>query len=316
VFGGETRFSTKGDISSSRWGIWSNTLALIRMHPWAGVGFGEFNFAWTLTPFPGRPVAFFDHTHNLVLQLAVELGLPLAALVLGLLGWALFAALQKALRARDDVDTRQAPLRRAAFMMVLLILLHSLLEYPLWYAYFLLPTAFAFGLCLGDAGEAPSDGAPAAAGRTRPLLLASMLLMLGGVLSVADYSRVVVIFSPADNAPPLAERIASGQRSVFFAYQADYAAATTAENPVDALPAFKRAPHNLLDARLMIAWAKALDASGDTERARYIAQRLQEFHNEGADEFFAPCADKTTPAAALPFQCIAPTRAFSYEDFR
>jgi O-antigen ligase len=316
VFGGETRFSTKGDISSSRWGIWSNTLALIRMHPWAGVGFGEFNFAWTLTPFPGRPVAFFDHTHNLVLQLAVELGLPLAALVLGLLGWALFAALQKALRARDDVDTRQAPLRRAAFMMVLLILLHSLLEYPLWYAYFLLPTAFAFGLCLGDAGEAPSDGAPAAAGRTRPLLLASMLLMLGGVLSVADYSRVVVIFSPADNAPPLAERIANGQRSVFFAYQADYAAATTAENPVDALPAFKRAPHNLLDARLMIAWAKALDASGDTERARHIAQRLQEFHNEGADEFFAPCADKTTPAAALPFQCIAPTRAFSYEDFR
>ena len=316
VFGGETRFSTKGDISSSRWGIWANTLALIRMHPWAGVGFGEFNFAWTLTPFPGRPVAFFDHTHNLVLQLAVELGLPLAALVLGLLGWALYAALQKALRARDDADPRQAPLRRAAFMMVLLILLHSLLEYPLWYAYFLLPAAFAFGLCLGEVGEAPSDAAPAVASRMRSLLVASMLLMLGGVLSVVDYSRVVTIFAPAEGAPPLAERIANGQRSVLFAYQADYAAATTAENPVDALPAFKRAPHNLLDARLMIAWAKALAASGDTERARYVAQRLQEFHNEGADEFFAPCADKTTPAAALPFQCVAPTRSFSYEDFR
>ena len=316
VFGGETRFSTKGDISSSRWGIWANTLALIRMHPWAGVGFGEFNFAWTLTPFPGRPVAFFDHTHNLVLQLAVELGLPLAALVLGLLGWALYAALQKALRARDDADPRQAPLRRAAFMMVLLILLHSLLEYPLWYAYFLLPAAFAFGLCLGEMGEAPSDAAPAVASKMRPLLVVSMLLMLCGVLSVADYSRVVAIFAPAEGAPPLAERIANGQRSVLFAYQADYAAATTAENPVDALSAFKRAPHNLLDARLMIAWAKALAASGDTERARYVAQRLQEFHNEGADEFFAPCADKTTPAAALPFQCVAPTRAFSYGDFR
>jgi O-antigen ligase len=104
VFGGETRFSTKGDISSSRWGIWSNTLSLIAMHPWAGVGFGEFNFAWTLTPFPGRPVAFFDHTHNLVLQFAVELGVPLAALVLALLGWALWSAW----RAAED------PLRRAA----------------------------------------------------------------------------------------------------------------------------------------------------------------------------------------------------------
>jgi len=305
VFGGETRFSTKGDISSSRWGIWSNTLALIAMHPWAGVGFGEFNFAWTLTPFPGRPVAFFDHTHNIILQFAVELGLPLATAVLALLAWALFSAWRGA----------QDSARRAALVMVLMILLHSLLEYPLWYAYFLLPAAFAFGLCLGRPEDAP---AAAATGKTtRPLLMiASLLLMLGGIASVADYSRVVAIFAPAEGAPPLAQRIASGQRSVFFAHQADYAAATTTERPADAMDSFQRAPHNLLDARLMIAWAKALDEAGDTERARYIAQRLQEFHNDGAEEFFAPCADKTTPAAPLPFQCVAPTRSFSYEDFR
>nr|MCU0968391.1 O-antigen ligase family protein [Rubrivivax sp.] len=59
----------QGDISSSRFGIWSNTLALITANPGSGVGFGHFNFAWTLTPFPGRPTAFFDHTHNLPLQL-------------------------------------------------------------------------------------------------------------------------------------------------------------------------------------------------------------------------------------------------------
>jgi hypothetical protein len=306
VFGGETRFSTKGDISSSRWGIWSNTLALIAMHPWAGVGFGEFNFAWTLTPFPGRPVAFFDHTHNIILQFAVELGLPLATAVLALLAWALFSAWRAA----------QDSARRAALVMVLMILLHSLLEYPLWYAYFLLPAAFAFGLCLGRSVDAPAAAAASGKTTTRPLLIASLLLMLGGVLSVADYSRVVTIFAPAEGAPPLAQRIASGQRSVFFAHQADYAAATTTEHPADAMDAFQRAPHNLLDARLMIAWAKALDESGDHERARYVAQRLEEFHNDGAEEFFAPCADKATPAAALPFQCVAPTRSFSYEDFR
>ena len=49
VFGGETRFSGQGDISSSRYAIWRNTIELIKMHPWFGVGFGEFNFAWTLT---------------------------------------------------------------------------------------------------------------------------------------------------------------------------------------------------------------------------------------------------------------------------
>ena len=305
VFGGETRFSTKGDISSSRWGIWSNTLALIAMHPWAGVGFGEFNFAWTLTPFPGRPVAFFDHTHNIVLQFAVELGLPLATAVLALLAWALFTAWRSA----------QDSARRAALVMVLMILLHSLLEYPLWYAYFLLPAAFAFGLCLGRSEDAP---AAAASGKTtRPLLMiASLLLMLGGIASVADYSRVVTIFAPAEGAPPLAQRIASGQRSVFFAHQADYAAATTTEHPADAMDSFQRAPHNLLDARLMMAWAKALDESGDHERARYVAQRLKEFHNDAAEEFFAPCAETPQRGVPLPFQCEPPLRQLGYQDFR
>jgi hypothetical protein len=124
-----------------------------------------------------------------------------------------------------------------------------------------------------------------------------------------------VIFAPSDDAAPLAQRIRDGQRSVLFAHQADYAAATTAAQPADALAAFERAPHNLLDARLMIAWAQALAAAGDVDRARYIAQRLQEFHNDQAAEFFAPC--ETPPKAKPPpFQCTAPTRAFGYEDFR
>src|SRR6185437_10190040 len=33
LFGGETRFGGSGDISSSRFKIWSNTLSLIAMHP-------------------------------------------------------------------------------------------------------------------------------------------------------------------------------------------------------------------------------------------------------------------------------------------
>ena len=348
AFIGETRFSTKGDISSSRYGIWANTLTLIHMHPWAGVGFGEFNFAWTLTPFPGRPVAFFDHTHNLLLQFAVELGLPLAALVTAALLWALARALQQALRARDHADPDAAPMQRAAFMIVFMVLLHSLLEYPLWYAYFLLPAAFAFGLCLasppapgGIFADARTDtradahagqsvapvSLPAPPGReaTRPLLVAAMLLMIGGLAAVADYTRVVVIFAPPDHAAPLAQRIADGRRSWFFAHHADYAAATTSEHPAQAMRSFLRATHYLLDSRLMIAWATALNDAGDTQHARYVAQRLREFHNDGAAAFFAPCAAAAAAsaattgkgeAAALPFQCLASQRSFVYEDFR
>jgi len=315
VFGGDAQFN-KSDISSSRFGIWGNTLALIQAHPWFGVGFGEFNFAWTLTPFPGRPVAFFDHTHNLPLQFAVELGLPLAALVLALLLWALWGNLQQALQKPAPHDAEAAGVHRAAFVIVLMVLLHSLLEYPLWYAYFLLPAAFAFGLGVERPAEAPAPVAPADRGRTRPLLVASMLLMMGSLLSVADYLRVIKIFVPAD-AAPLAARIADGQRSVFFAHHADYAAGTTADHPSDAMAAFTRAPHYLLDARLMMAWAKALNEAGKIDEARFVTQRLKEFKNAQAAEFFQPCeAPAAADAADLPFQCVAPSRDFSYRDFR
>jgi len=320
VFGGEERFAGGHDISSSRFGIWSNTLALIRAHPWGGVGFGEFNFAWTLTPFPGRPVAFFDHTHNLVLQFAVELGLPLAALLLALLGACLFAAIRNAVAAgRTTAGDIHAPFQRAALVMVLMVVVHSMLEYPLWYSYFLLPASFALGLCLGVPGTSRPEPAIAAGFNThptRPLVIASMFLVLGATLAFYDYMRVVVIFAPPAKATSLDERIAAGRRSWFFAHHADYAAATTAAHPSEAMSAFERAPHFLLDARLMMAWATALDEAGDADRARYIAARLKEFHNEQAEAFFAVCNEPPKVDAKRPFQCEPPVKSYTYLDFR
>ena len=335
LFGGQTRFGGSGDISSSRFGIWSNTLSLIRMHPWFGVGFGEFNFAWSLTPFPNRPVAFFDHTHDIILNFAVELGIPLALGVIALMVFALWKALGNALadgREPADSATLRVPFQRAAFVMVIMVGVHSMLEYPLWYAYFLLPTAFAFGLCLERPDRADTERAARAEPNvTRPFVLAGMLLILGGTLAVYDYMRVVIIFAPPADAAPLEKRIADGRHSILFAHHADYAAATVAEHPGQVIQAFGRATHYLLDARLMMAWAKALDEKGETDKARYVAQRLREFRNEQADEFFAPCAMRaataTGPAPAAsasasaasaprPFQCFAPQKKLRFEDFR
>ncbi len=311
VFGGEARFRTEGDISSSRFAIWSDTLAMIAREPWLGVGFGEFNFAWSLTPFPHRPVQFFDHTHNMALQFAVELGVPLALLVLSLLAWALWRAFVAA-RTTPGAD---GTMLRAAFMMVLMMVLHSQLEYPLWYAYFLLPTAFAFGLCLGAwPVTAPAAGAPRGPARG-VLIVASSLMALGGAASVFDYGRVSAIFSE-DEGAPLAQRIAEGERSVLFAHHAHYAAATTAERPSEVMPSFGIAAHYLLDTRLMMAWAIALDEAGDVERARHVAQRLREFRNDDSKPFFAPCDEPVTPGIERPFQCAAPTKPFDYRDFR
>ena len=307
VFGGAARLA-ETDVSGSRFGIWADTLALIKANPWTGVGFGEFNLAWTLTPFPGRPTAFFDHTHNLVLQFAVELGLPLTALLLGLLLWGLLRMARQAWTAENEASVT----RRAAAMFVLMIGLHSLLEYPLWYAYFLLPTAWAFGFGLG--GAAPSAAAPAA--RHRWLAPAAAALVLGAVFSVWDYTRVTAIFAADDDAAPLARRIERGQRSVFFAHHADYAAATTETEPRLRERAFRGATHYLLDTRLMMAWAEELAARGDVDRARHLAARLREFHNALSKDWLDECRSSLPAAAsAAPFQCAPPARRYDWRDF-
>jgi O-antigen ligase len=151
VAGAATRLS-EGD--SSHFAIWKNAVEMVRQQPLLGVGWGEFNFAWTLTPFPHRPTAFFDHTHDLPLQLIVELGLPMAALVLGLLVWAFVQAFQRAWATAGPAGHGA----RAAWVMILMIAIHSLDEYPLWYAYFLLPAAWAWGFALGS-GPAPKPSA-------------------------------------------------------------------------------------------------------------------------------------------------------------
>jgi len=327
AFGGEQRLA-EADISGSRFGIWANTWTLITQQPLAGVGFGNFNLAWTLTPFPGRPVAFFDHSHNLPLQLAAELGVPLAALLMALLLWALVQGWRRALQ-HDDHGWGAA--QRVALMMVLMIALHSMLEYPLWYAYFLLPAGWAFGFALaGEVATRTPLAWPPARGPLQParwaLAGAAALLVLGSVASVADYRTVTLIYRAYGAERPLEKRIEAGQRSLLFAHHADYAAVTSSLRTGTVDPAFDRASHNLLDTRLMIAWAQALAAQGDTDLARHLAGRLREFHKPEAKEFFAACplgaaaapataAAASTGAASNAFACEQPAIAVDWQRY-
>jgi O-antigen ligase len=315
------------DGDSSHFAIWRNTFEMIRQQPLLGVGWGEFNFAWTLTPFPHRPVAFFDHTHDLPLQFIVELGLPLATVVLSLLVWALWQGLVRALSTQGEAGHGA----RAAWVMVVMIAVHSLDEYPLWYAYFLLPAAWAWGFTLGFGPPPRPATEPALSGIVggRPIDPGKLVrlssegsslrwfgvgMILVAALSTWDYWRVSTIFVDDPGLPPLAERITAGQSSPFFAHHADYADATTADPPSKALGAFERATHSLLDSRLMMAWANALAESGQTERARYLVARLKEFNKPDAEEFFAPCADATLQAK--PYQCQPEPTGLTWRDFR
>ena len=310
--GGLGDLASPGESPNSRLNIWRNALALIAAQPWAGVGFGEFNFAWTLTAFAHRPTAFFDHTHNLALQLAVELGLPAALGVCGLLALAAWQALQQARRASGSAGL----IARSGGLLVLIALLHSAVEYPLWYAYFLLPTALVWGFVLGlptaPAGTEASTRASRSSAPTRVWgLLAGVLMTAAGAWALLDYQHAVVIYAPVTGSGSLAQRIAQGQRSVLFAHHADYAAATNPTSPASAELGFERAPHALLDTRLMMAWAQHLADRGETDKARWLAQRLREFRNPEAAAFFAACE----AGASSAFQCQTPLAVHGWREF-
>lgn len=323
-FAAQARLHDGSDISSSRFKIWADTLGLIKAHPWTGVGWGEFNLAWTFSEFPHRPIAFFDHTHDLILQWAVELGIPLTVLLSGLTAWGVFA-LHRQWWVKDGDEGDRVAVMSACAAIVAMAGLHSLLEYPLWYGYFLLPTAFAWGLGLAAASQCTgakiataagtkiaSEAAPARSTWGVPLGLA---MAAGAIWCTIDYQWAASIYAPREGAGPLDQRIRAGQKMPWFGYQADYAHATRPDEDEPSMPpiAFARTLHNLVDARLMIAYARSLAEHGRVDEARYVVQRLQEFHSDMGKEFMQECQDVVKDELP-PFQCQPPERHYTWRE--
>jgi O-antigen ligase len=300
-------------VTAFRGEIWGNALTLIKEQPWWGVGWGQFNFAWTLTPFPSRGAGLVTNAHNLPLQLAVELGLPVALLMMGLLFWALWKAFQRVWRLAGEAGVAA----RSTLMIVVVVGLHSMLEYPLWYAYLLLPTAWAFGLALGTATkvatvavEAPE---PAAAAPLRAWRALGLMMVVLAASAWMDYRNIVSLFVPSGTSLTLEERIKHAQQSPLFANEGDYVVATNSPLTPAVLPPVVRASHVLLNGRLMYAWANLLHQQGQVDKARYMAARLREFDLPGPKPWFLPCTDPLV--TAKPFQCLAPEHPVSWRDF-
>lgn len=164
--------------------LWSNVLHLISLRPWTGWGWGELGYAHFITPYPGpRFCDILDNAHNLPLHLAVELGVPLALLLLGLGAYWLW---------RQQPWRETEPTRQAAWAILALIALHSLLEYPLWYGPFQLTVVLCLYLLLRPESVAAGLG-PRRRGLERALALT---LLLAIAYAAWDYHRVSQLFLP------------------------------------------------------------------------------------------------------------------------
>ncbi|SDD74147.1 O-antigen ligase [Variovorax sp. CF079] len=168
----------------SRLVLWRNVLDLIAQHPWTGWGWGELSFAHYSTLYDGsRFVEILDNAHNLPLHLAVELGIPAALLICGGFGWLVLAA-----RPWRETDSA----RLMVWGLLGVIVLHSLLEYPLWYG----PFQLVFGLCMGFLW--PGSREARLKRNAGPSLAAAAVLMVAVGYAAWDYTRISQIYLARD----------------------------------------------------------------------------------------------------------------------
>lgn len=104
--------------------------------PLLGVGFSQ--LAWhdlQLADLVTNLRGNLAQAHNIVFQLLAETGLlGLSILVVSMVYW-----------CGGFKKTTLSPERWFVAILLMIMLAHSMLEYPLWYAYFLAPTAFVLG---------------------------------------------------------------------------------------------------------------------------------------------------------------------------
>lgn len=263
--------------NESRLTLWHNVLSLIAERPLTGWGWGELSYAHFMAVYPGpRFPVLLDNAHNLPLHLAVELGIPAAVLICGGFLWLVITA--RPWRERD-------PNRLMAWGLLAVILVHSLLEYPLWYG----PFQLVFGLCLGMLWPARASSDRASPSVKKAWLpdgrklsaLASIALLSFVVYAAWDYTRISQIYLPRDERlPPWQDdTLAKVRDSWLFARQVDFAELTltpvTHENAARMHALAERTLHFSPEPRVIVKLIESAELSGHDEEARLIAERFR-----------------------------------------
>jgi O-antigen ligase len=160
--------------------IWPFTAALAWASPLLGVGWGQFAlaaFRGGLPPTMAGEGDIWSSPHNLFLQLFVEAGLPAVAI-------AIVAALRWWLPVLVAVRRRATLALWWLVAAAAILSLHSLVEYPFWFAHFLAAGAVVLG------AASPRNHALAMP-RLAPALGLGVVVVLAGVLAwtLRDYQR-------------------------------------------------------------------------------------------------------------------------------
>jgi O-antigen ligase len=122
-----SRFDLEGTADAGRLETYKSTLRMINDHPWFGTGQGTFVYAFPAYRSPNASMwGVWDIAHNTLLEIAADMGVPIAALVV--VAWiVIFAALVRGVRIRR----RGLVVPVAALSISMLAVLHSLIDFTL-----------------------------------------------------------------------------------------------------------------------------------------------------------------------------------------
>lgn len=119
-----------------RWLVWQQLFDAVWLKPWFGWGMRGTSFALNAVLGSQPASEPYTYAHNIVLDMAIAAGLPLTGLALGLLGY----------WGRARVRSVNTPETWYAAGLLIPLVIHSTLEYPFAYAYFLVPAMLAIGM--------------------------------------------------------------------------------------------------------------------------------------------------------------------------
>ena len=125
--------STINVVAGSRIVVWPQLWQAAWLNPWFGWGLGNVSAAHNAVLHTYTVADPFTYAHNIVLDMAIGLGLPLTGIAL----WAIVVWAWRRIRSVESLESWYAVALLIPFTT------HSLLEYPFAYAYFLIPAMLA-----------------------------------------------------------------------------------------------------------------------------------------------------------------------------
>lgn len=130
---------------------WMSMLDASTRNPWFGFGWSQIPVAhFAVAPDYPATKEILAESHNLILDLLVWNGWPIGLLLTGALGWWFFVMMRR----------RHSSESAIALAAVISIFVHSMVEFPIYYLYFMLPIAAVMGGLVAELRASDSVGAP------------------------------------------------------------------------------------------------------------------------------------------------------------